>query len=123
MNKYLSLIFPTLALLFAPAGVALGNNWIQAIAPSAYWTTIASSADGTRLVAGGDDDNLWTSTNSGVTWTVAGNSPVENWRVVASSADGTKLVAVTLGYGMWISDDSGLTWTASGPFTNPVSVE
>ena len=31
-----------------------GATWTQSIAPDAYWYSIASSADGTKLVAAGD---------------------------------------------------------------------
>ncbi|MEK7674456.1 MAG: CHRD domain-containing protein, partial [Verrucomicrobiota bacterium] len=57
------------------------------------WTSVASSADGTKLVAGVyNGGQIYTSTDSGVTWTARASSG--NWYSVASSADGTKLVAV-----------------------------
>jgi photosystem II stability/assembly factor-like uncharacterized protein len=56
------------------------------------WQSVASSADGTKLVAAVTGGQIYTSTDSGANWT-----PLEsnrNWRSVASSADGTKLVAL-----------------------------
>jgi len=81
---------------------------------------VASSADGTKLVAvssgpaaqwNGLDPvggYIYTSGDSGVTWTQTGSK--QAWTSVASSADGTKLVAVaSLGH-IYTSGDSGVTW-------------
>jgi photosystem II stability/assembly factor-like uncharacterized protein len=77
---------------------------------SRSWEALASSADGTKLVAADIFGKLYTSTNRGVTWT-----PRENdrpWQGVASSQDGTKLAAVSGGNGqIYTSTDSGVTWT------------
>ena len=85
------------------------------------WSDIASSADGTRLVAvvnyGGQ---IYVSTNSGVTW-----MPRESnryWRSVASSADGTKLVAAVNPGQIFTSGNSGSSWTGHGGNLNWTSV-
>jgi photosystem II stability/assembly factor-like uncharacterized protein len=52
---------------------------------------------------------IYTSTDSGLTWTSRDSN--RNWEGVASSADGTKLVAVEYGGQIYTSTDSGLTWT------------
>jgi len=76
--------------------------------------SIASSADGTKLVAaglvagGGAVGVIYISLDSGVTWTRASASP-EPLFAVASSADGSKLVAVGNGV-VVISFDSGASW-------------
>ena len=77
------------------------------------WLSVASSADGSKLVAGADAGQLYTSTNSGVTWTP--RSFGASWVGVASSADGSKLVAAVGGVGgvggqLYTSTDSGVTW-------------
>jgi photosystem II stability/assembly factor-like uncharacterized protein len=56
---------------------------------------VASSADGTKLVAVALTGYIYTSADSGATWTQTGAQ--ELWNSVASSADGTKLVAVAYG--------------------------
>ena len=53
---------------------------------------------------------IYTSTDSGVTWTARGTT--QNWVSIASSSDGSKLVAVTSGGQIYTSTDSGVTWTA-----------
>ena len=66
------------------------------------WVSVASSADGTKLVAaaagpgGMEGAGIYTSVDSGVTWIRGGNN-YTYWTSVASSADGTKLVAAAGG--------------------------
>ena len=104
-----------------PAGV----TWTAQNSASAYWTAIASSADGTKLVAvsmsGGQ---IYTSGDSGMTWTLQNSAPRANWQSVASSADGTKLVAIINQGQIYTSGDSGVTWTAQNgaPTLNWISV-
>ncbi|OYZ96060.1 MAG: hypothetical protein B7Y08_06450 [Rhodospirillales bacterium 24-66-33] len=74
------------------------------------WRDVASSDDGTKLVALTDGGRIYTSADSGVTWTARASN--RNWWGVASSADGTKLVAVVNGGQIWTSTDSGANWTA-----------
>lgn len=78
------------------------------------WTDIAVSADGTRIAATAYGGSIWTSTDSGETWTerVAGGAP-KNWKSIASSSDGIKLTAAAEYGSMWTSSDSGATWTAN----------
>jgi hypothetical protein len=52
---------------------------------------------------------IYTSTDSGVTWTP--RESARNWHSAASSADGVKLAAVELGGQIHTSSDSGVTWT------------
>ena len=98
-------------------------------APSNGFAAVASSADGTKLVAAEDSGEfygayssmpclIFTSTNSGVTWTES-TAPSNYWSAVASSADGVRLAATTAsdlsgfqGTGsIYTSLDSGTTWT------------
>jgi hypothetical protein len=83
-----------------------GSDWTVTSAPTNIWNCVASSADGTRLVAacGGifpaNAGGIFISTDSGATWTSnsisadfpAGDSP--DWICVASSADGATLMGM-----------------------------
>ena len=80
---------------------------------------MASSADGTKLVAtrawDGHGGGIYTSGNSGSTWTQQASAPITNviYSSVASSADGTMLVAATHWgdlSGAYTSANSGSTW-------------
>jgi len=74
------------------------------------WYGVATSADGTKLVASVYAGQIYTSSDSGVTWTARESN--RNWRFVASSADGTNLIATVENGQIYTSSDSGATWTA-----------
>ncbi|VTU32383.1 WD40/YVTN/BNR-like repeat-containing protein [Variovorax sp. RA8] len=88
-----------------------GASW-TARESNRWWTSIASSTDGTKLVAvDGALGQLYTSTDSGVSWTPRESGRM--WSSVASSVDGSKLVAaVDVGGQLYTSTDSGVSWTA-----------
>lgn len=79
------------------------------------WSAVASSADGTRLVAAVSDGGyVYTSSDSGETWTARTSAGSYYWTSLASSADGSKIIAA---YGTGVpgsylqrSDDYGQTW-------------
>ena len=84
------------------------------------WRCVASSSDGTKLVAGvsgGYGGQIYTSTDSGATWTA--REQVRYWRSVASSSDGTKLVAVTGEGGQIYIYNESTTVGATGYLTGP----
>lgn len=84
-----------------------GQVWIQTTAPAIQWRGLASSFDGTRMVAGAEYGNLYISHDSGTNWTVT-SAPSHYWQSVACSADGMRLVA--LADKIYRSADSGITW-------------
>ena len=88
-----------------------GETW-TARATNRNWLCVASSADGTKLVAVVRNGQVYTSADSGVTWTPRLTDANRDWMSVASSADGTKLVAVLDGGPIYASTNSGVTWTA-----------
>ena len=136
--KFLALI-TTLAVTFASTSFTtatfaddghsgnLGGSWKwtdQVSAGVHDWNHIASSSDGSHLIASknfdGDGGRLFTSSNYGVTWidrTPADSDPsISQWISLASSSDGRRLVAVDFLGGMskrgiYTSSDYGVTWT------------
>lgn len=80
------------------------------------WTSIASSADGSKLAAAAYVGQIYTSTDSGATWTARGG--FNTWTGISSSADGINLAAVTQGDKIFTSNDSGVSWTERGFFGN-----
>jgi hypothetical protein len=96
---------------------ALAQMWMQTGAKTNfYWTSVASSADGTKLAATADQgtgQGIYLSTNSGATWAPS-LAPAGGWYSVASSADGNQLVAANDSGSIYISTNSGGTWTQSG---------
>jgi hypothetical protein len=108
--------------LFAVVGTATGGSggilvytnsttsWLQpGGSPTGNFQSIACSADGTRVVAVVKGGSIYTSANSGSTWTLQGSSL--NWISVASSANGSNLVAAVYGGGIYTN--YGTTWTAT----------
>jgi photosystem II stability/assembly factor-like uncharacterized protein len=55
---------------------------------------------------------IYTSSDSGVTWTARTSSGQKYWESLASSSDGTVLTAVSKNNYIYTSSDSGATWTA-----------
>ena len=95
-----------------PAGGAPGVDW-TARESNRNWQSIASSAYGTKLAAVVYGGQIYTSTDSGVSWTARMTDANRNWQCIASSADGTKLAAGVNSAGqIYTSTDSGVTWTA-----------
>jgi hypothetical protein len=103
--------------------LARGLTWV-ARDSNRDWTTVAASADGSKLVAASNHDYLYTSTDYGATWVRQHLAPdvYKDWTGVASSADGAKLVAVANGDQIFTSVNSGVTWTARESSRNWTSV-
>ncbi len=76
------------------------------------WRSITSSEDGTKLAATVQSGLIYTSTDSGATWTPQSNSGSRAWFGITSSSDGTKLAAVVYSGNIYTSTDSGVNWTA-----------
>jgi hypothetical protein len=88
-----------------------GQRWTDR-GVARYWRSLASSADGTRLMAtayGSDlvSPRLYLSVDSGATWTLRESS--RDWFAVASSADGTRLAAAVIQGQIYVFSDSGVT--------------
>lgn len=84
------------------------------------WNAVASSGDGSKLVATVRGGQIYTSADSGVSWNAHESN--RNWQAVASSADGLKVAAVVGGDSnlgqVYLSADAGLTWTPSATARN-----
>src|SRR5438552_2980946 len=109
--KYPVLLVAGLGGLFTVVNVASAQTWTPTGAPTqartfiagrATWPSVASSADGIKLVAAGRGHGyngdfplpIFTSADSGVTWTQT-SAPSNNiWSSAASSAAGTELASV-----------------------------
>src|SRR6266545_2194954 len=103
--------------ILAAMNPALAQEWVQTSAPITNWSAIASSADGTKLVAvvsGTQPSPIYTSTNAGLTW-MRTSAPLYYWSSVTSSADGKKLAATGCPgcpmFPIYTSTNSGVTWT------------
>ena len=95
-----------------------GMTWHSNSAPQRAWT-IASSADGTKLIAapGSSGGYLCTSSDSGATWLTNTSISPRVWWTVASSADGRVLAAVDGNGGpfgkVFTSTNYGVVWVTN----------
>src|ERR1700680_2365947 len=94
LQRTISLIalLSTISLLIPSSTIfADGVTWTPHAIPGApaNWLSITSSSDGTKraaVVSGGD---IWTSTDSGATWTDQTDAGSRQWISITSSSDGT----------------------------------
>jgi hypothetical protein len=110
-----------------------GATWEQSSAPDLFWSSVACSADGTKLMATALDaystGGIFISTNSGATWTKTSAPDDVLWASIACSVDGTKLVAITYNGGVgptnnliYTSTNSGVTWVQTSLPTSGATV-
>jgi len=94
-------------------------NWLQSSAPSAGWSSLASSSDGRYLAGAVVGGRIHTSTNFGTTWTLQTNAPTSPFScAVASSADGSRLVVAIFDGGIYTSTNFGVDWAlTTAPIT------
>ena len=108
---------------FIVVNPAFAQSWQLTSAPSTNWQAVASSANGTKLVAVINNNlqlsfgpGVYVSTNSGADWT---GNPIEedwgaSWTSVASSANGSNLVGLVYPGGpICTSTNGGSSWTIS----------
>lgn len=119
--------------LLAATQAAQAQLWNQCnapVPPNNRWHTVAASADGSKMIAGGETFEptacgpgttpLFVSNDGGSTW-MTNAGPVQVWQSVVCSADGAKLVAVpqlTPYDGselIYTSPDGGVSWLVSSP--------
>ena len=126
-SNSLGTVFGALVAFYSPPFVDVPNE---------NWDSVASSADGSVLVAVANEVNdaspaglIIVSTNSGATWSIATGAPTNGWwETVACSADGSKMIAAGGGGGRYIfpiytSPDTGMTWVSNNaPVINWQSV-
>jgi hypothetical protein len=101
-----------------------GVSWVQngnGIPTSANWAAVASSGIGTTLAAAVYGGSVYTSVNSGSSWSVGSGAPVNSTGIaLAMSSDGTKMAAAVNNGGIWTSSNSGTSWAqqTNAPTTN-----
>ena len=76
------------------------------------WIGIASSVDGTRLIAAANGGFVYLSIDSGVSWTAQPALGARNWQDVACDSTCTTMMAAEYGGNIYVSNDSGSSWVA-----------
>jgi len=93
----------------APGDYVWQKAGTNLIGDQSSWQSIASSSDGSKLAAVVWDGSLYTSSDSGATWTERTTAGSRDWSSIASSSDGSKLAAAVSGGSIYTSSDSGAT--------------
>src|ERR1700710_2188131 len=98
--------------LSAAVNSAFAQTWTQTSAPNVSWGGVASSADGSKLIAADSSlsGGIYMSTNSGENW-MSNAVPTVGWNSVASSANGSLLAAGSASAGVYVSTNGGTIWT------------
>ena len=109
--------FIAFASAFLGANFCVLAQWSTTQAPIANWLGVASSANGSNLVAVYDYDlngngGIWVSTDRGADWAQTSASITAAWMGAASSSNGMTLVAVSgkAAGGIYRSTNGGTNW-------------
>lgn len=121
-DGYSLLAFAICCAVFMQGNYAFAQSWMITGAPSEDWTSVASSADGSKLIAVCSGGRIYTSTNSGADWNTS-SAPSLDWSSVACSQDARNVVVVSGSGSIYTSTNSGENWIgASAPSSNWVAV-
>ncbi len=106
-----------------PSANAAQLTWTApASTPSASWHALAMSADGTKIVGAVYGGHIWTSNDSGATWSDRSGPGNQNWLAVAVTESNNIIYgAFTTGSnsgGVYKSTDFGANWTLTSAPTN-----
>jgi len=100
-----------LSILLPSSPPVADAQWVQTNGPFGG-SVQCLAVSGTNLFAGTLGGGVYSSTNSGVSWTVA-SSGLTNMYESALAVSGTNLFAGTLGSGVFLSTNNGTSWTAA----------
>ncbi len=88
------------------------NSFLQPAAVGSDWRCLASSADGSRMYAGGNfSSGVQSSYDQGHTWNSTDIGSGSGWVSLACSADGNTAFAAPNGSTIMYSQNGGLNWT------------
>jgi hypothetical protein len=100
----------------------MGATWNQAPVPNFNWNSVTCSTDGSKWFVTADYGYIFSSIDSGTTWTPLTAPSSYHWVGIACSGDGTQVIAAPESGPVYISSDSGSTWSLTGaPIGGPVA--
>ena len=109
--------------IFLPPVHAAQLTWTSpSSTPSSYWHAVAMSADGTKIVGAVYGGHIWTSSDSGSTWSDRSGPGNQNWLGVAVTESSSVIYGVfstgANSGGVYRSADFGTSWTLTNAPTN-----
>lgn len=92
-------------------------TWTENLSSGFYsWSSIASSSDGSYIIAAVNYGYVYLSRDGGSTWTQVSGLSNSYWTGVEVSSTGQKMIAVS-NYGYtYVSFDYGQTWNSYGSY-------
>lgn len=87
-----------------------GNTWQTRSFQFDWYTPLAMSSDGTKLIVKGTNRLLYKSQDGGITWQSLPTAGVRYWSNIALSPNGTTIIATADDSSIYISTDGGATW-------------
>lgn len=106
-------------------GFAYKGSSVTSFTQSIYMgdAKLTMSSDGTKAVAVSSSGSVYSTTNSGSTWTNLKQIAVRKWTNIDSDASGSKWIATEQNGGVYYSTDMGATWNqysilGTGPWTS-----
>ena len=109
MSTFRTCFYTFICSLILAAQTAPSRTWTLTTAPNSSYTSIASSAGGSTLIAG--SQVVYISTNGGASWDTAPDLPGGYWTKVTASADGSRMAALNYWSWIYVSKDGGSSWT------------
>lgn len=106
--------------------ISFDTPWIQpdknetSFINSLKWTSISISGDGIKQTAVANGENIFISTDSGLTWIPKG--PKKKWVSVSVSENATFQSAISKDGNIYTSKDSGGTWFAKDSIRNWIDI-
>jgi hypothetical protein len=119
MRKLFSsfLVFTILILLFlnpTTASAAISHTWTEQDVGNRFWTSVAITPDGQKMVATAQNTKVYISNDAGLIWGSANDSPtLPGWNGIALSDDGSKIAASAQSDFIYISTNGGANWLES----------
>jgi prepilin-type N-terminal cleavage/methylation domain-containing protein len=95
-----------------------GATWTKSAAPGES-TSVAISADGTKVAAAGS--SIYASIDSGATWTDRSPNTSGGWSSINSSPNGA-ILSAKQGNNIYISTNSGATWVIRAAFSSRFAI-
>jgi photosystem II stability/assembly factor-like uncharacterized protein len=89
-----------------------GVTWNKQSSPVKSWYSFDCDSSARYLVAGTNNDYIYTSNTYGTSWVQRTGPGVGVWPSVASNLNGDKMVAAKYGGNIYTSTDSGGSWTS-----------
>jgi hypothetical protein len=109
-------------MLLVPIQADAASIWVNLTGTGTNeWSALATSADGSKVIGGMNNQDIFISTDSGASWTDQSTLGADRWQQVAMSSDGSKLIVGGLNQ-FAVSTNSGSTWNKTSKQTYSVSM-